>query len=154
MPRHATRTSFKAGKANRHWKGGTHDYWHRKAREIVRCPKGLIVHHIDGNYKNNSLDNLQIMSQSKHVSLHNKLRTVIRKKNTLRLKFKDVVNNLNILGYSSRKLAKLINVSKNTVLRLCNEVKMEREYKRDGTGPRARSPRKSVKKGGRRLGNC
>lgn len=37
--------------------------------------KGEVVHHIDGNGLNNSLDNLQIMSISEHVRLHNKLKT-------------------------------------------------------------------------------
>ena len=29
-----------------------------------------IVHHKDGNKKNNSVDNLQVMSQSQHIKVH------------------------------------------------------------------------------------
>lgn len=32
--------------------------------------KGEVVHHIDGNSRNNHPDNLQVMSQSEHVKLH------------------------------------------------------------------------------------
>lgn len=32
---------------------------------------GYVVHHIDGNKKNNSLDNLAVLSRSEHTRLHN-----------------------------------------------------------------------------------
>lgn len=35
-------------------------------------PKGYCIHHIDENPLNDRLDNLQLMSNSKHVSLHHK----------------------------------------------------------------------------------
>jgi hypothetical protein len=34
-----------------------------------------VVHHIDGNKKNNSLENLQIMDRGEHISLHTKGKT-------------------------------------------------------------------------------
>lgn len=36
--------------------------------------EGLDVHHIDLNHDNNDLSNLQILTKSEHVTLHNKLR--------------------------------------------------------------------------------
>jgi hypothetical protein len=33
-----------------------------------------VVHHINGNMTDNRLDNLELMTQSKHVGIHNKLR--------------------------------------------------------------------------------
>ena len=71
MPRHASSMSFKPGIEHVGWRGGTSDYWRREARKVVNCPKGLIVHHKDGNYKNNNFENLQIMTQGNHIRLHN-----------------------------------------------------------------------------------
>ena len=58
------------------WKGGTNDYWHRKARKIieehtrivVKYPK--VVHHIDKNRENNDINNLVIMTLSEHTKMH------------------------------------------------------------------------------------
>ena len=41
--------------------------WEEKFGEI---PKGFIIHHKDGNTKNNLIENLQIMTQSEHLKLH------------------------------------------------------------------------------------
>lgn len=35
-----------------------------------KLEKGEIVHHIDGNKRNNSPDNLMVMTQSEHARLH------------------------------------------------------------------------------------
>ena len=40
-------------------------------RKLLRSE---IVHHIDGNRLNNSIENLEIMSQGEHILLHNRLR--------------------------------------------------------------------------------
>lgn len=37
---------------------------------IPECYEGCIVHHIDGDCHNNIVDNLEVMSQSKHASKH------------------------------------------------------------------------------------
>lgn len=39
-----------------------------------RLKRGEVVHHIDGNKLNNSLENLHLMTNSAHVSLHRALR--------------------------------------------------------------------------------
>ena len=41
---------------------------HRLVTRVVGFD--TVVHHIDGNKKNNSLENLQIMSRSEHCKLH------------------------------------------------------------------------------------
>jgi len=46
---------------------GSFDYEHR---ELVKAPKGMVVHHIDGNRSNNSLDNLMVLTQQEHVAIH------------------------------------------------------------------------------------
>lgn len=50
-----------------------HQHKHRNIAEQVlerRLDTNEVVHHIDGNPKNNSLDNLIVLSRSKHTSLH------------------------------------------------------------------------------------
>lgn len=68
----------RSGAANRHT--GTIGYVklegrhaHRVLAEIKigrRLLRGEVVHHIDGNKKNNALSNLQVLTQSEHVRLH------------------------------------------------------------------------------------
>lgn len=43
--------------------------WIKNNGEI---PKGMVIHHIDGNKRNNDIHNLMLMSRSEHTSLHNK----------------------------------------------------------------------------------
>lgn len=68
-----------------HWKGGCEGYYHMQARKIVekltgiKPSKELVVHHIDGNYKNNEPNNLLICTNSYHMSLHHKLKSVYGK---------------------------------------------------------------------------
>jgi hypothetical protein len=51
-----------------------------EALGLSEMPAGMIVHHIDGNPLNNSLDNLQMMTPSAHTRLHQLERaTTIRK---------------------------------------------------------------------------
>jgi len=117
MPRHATKTSFKSGDQHVAWIGGTKDYWHREARKLTKCPKGLIVHHIDGNYKNNDINNLKIMTQSEHVALHNIYRKgQIKKNSKIRQSIKQVLS-LKKQGLTRKEISNCLNVSFRTVKR-------------------------------------
>ena len=122
MPRNANQTSFKPGPLHSFWGGGGYDYWCREARKTVGAKKGEIVHHIDGNHKNNSPDNLKIMTQSKHVGLHNKLRKGEKNYGCLRYKVLNDVLELTNEGLSSRAIAIKLGISKTTVLR-CRRMK-------------------------------
>lgn len=117
MPRHATKTSFKKGRLHKRWKGGCEDYWHIEARKKVNCQKGMIVHHIDNDVKNNSITNLQIMTQSEHCSLHNKQRRGKKRYDCIKYQIKKKVDKLTKQGYTSREIAKILGVGKTTVLR-------------------------------------
>jgi hypothetical protein len=51
-----------------------------QAAGCTYVPKGSVVHHIDGNKLNNSVDNLQCMTRSEHMSHHAKERATTRRK--------------------------------------------------------------------------
>jgi len=54
-------------------KNGRWRYSHRRAAEKKLGRKiwdGFVVHHRDGNKRNNRYSNLQVMSRSKHSKLH------------------------------------------------------------------------------------
>ena len=126
MAQHVTKTSFKSSKEHKYWKGGTSDYWRREARKKVNCPKGLIVHHIDGNYKNNNLDNLQIMYQSEHVALHNKQRKGVKQKSLAReIAVKVIALRKNDLSYN--EIALKLNINKRMVKRCLSTIWQQQE---------------------------
>jgi len=62
------------------WKGSLTDGFRAYEHHIVCCealgltsmPSGHVVHHIDHNKLNNSIENLQMMTRSKHMSYHAK----------------------------------------------------------------------------------
>lgn len=122
MPRHASSMSFKPGIEHICWRGGTSEYWRREARKVVNCPKGLIVHHKDGNYKNNNFENLQIMTQGNHIRLHNLSafghKAMKKRKEASYKKYKKQVIDLTKNKIPSRKIAKQLGISKNKVLRI------------------------------------
>ena len=109
--RHGNKTSFKAGENHRYWKGGTYDYWHREARKKINVPVGKIVHHKNGNWKDNSLENLQIMSQSEHVTLHNnKKKGTIKPNSKIRKVIVDVLK-LKKQGFLRKEIANKLNIN-------------------------------------------
>lgn len=62
-------------------------YYGRKEHRVVaerkigrRLQPGEIVHHIDGNPRNNAPENLQVMTQAEHTRLHAKLRREAKEK--------------------------------------------------------------------------
>jgi hypothetical protein len=56
--------------------GGKSFYKHRIVWELENgpIPIGHVVHHIDGNKRNNALANLELVERGKHVSHHGKER--------------------------------------------------------------------------------
>jgi len=59
------------------WKGGSSTWWRNQARKTMETKLGRklnkqqeVVHHIDGNYTNNSINNLIVLSRAKHASIH------------------------------------------------------------------------------------
>ena len=71
-------SELKKGKDNPNWNGGTSfAFYDRIAKEnlIQKCClcgsiKFLLVHHKDGNRKNNNLDNLMVVCKSCHAKIH------------------------------------------------------------------------------------
>lgn len=51
----------------RYTRGNTHRLEHRL---VTNAPRGMHVHHIDGDITNNAASNLQVMTPSEHATLH------------------------------------------------------------------------------------
>ena len=129
MPRHATETSFKPSIDHTNWKGGCSNYWRREARIKVNCPKDKIVHHKDGNVRNNNANNLQIMTQSKHTTIHNKQRKgKIKPESILRKNINKVIM-LRKENIPYKKIAKELNINKRMVKRCITTYNKEKEVK-------------------------
>lgn len=67
-----TANSHDVGNQYERGHGGGYCFMHRKIAEGLLGPldRDTVVHHIDGNPLNNSLDNLIVFSRSTHASLH------------------------------------------------------------------------------------
>ena len=63
-------------KEDGHYRGYHGKYLHRDVWEFYngKIPRGYVIHHKDLNPENNSIENLQLMSQVEHKKLHNKIR--------------------------------------------------------------------------------
>ena len=55
------------GKKNGRWKDGSSQTYYRNK---ANAKSGQVVHHKDGNKKNNSRSNVKVVSKSKHNKLH------------------------------------------------------------------------------------
>lgn len=78
----------KTGEAHHNWKGECDDgygyltiLWNGKRRfvhsvvmmealGVTELPKGMVVHHIDGDRKNNNINNLALVTDSGHKMIH------------------------------------------------------------------------------------
>ena len=49
-----------------------------QALGLTELPKGFVVHHIDGNKKNNNIDNLALITTSGHGKLHSLIRDLCK----------------------------------------------------------------------------
>lgn len=73
------RRDAKFGPANANWKGGSWPTYHTRARvtwERYRqapIPPGYLIHHADQNPKNNSIDNLMLLTYKEHRAIHKTL---------------------------------------------------------------------------------
>jgi len=74
-------SSVKSNENNPRWNGGCRAYWTFRARKTLerKCgvswikmfkPIRAVIHHIDGNFRNDSFDNLCVMPLKEHNVLH------------------------------------------------------------------------------------
>lgn len=68
------------------------------------------VHHVDGNKKNNNIDNLEVVDMAEHRRIHNIEDKIYESKYDLEL-----IRELYLEGYSTRKIAEMIGIGKSTV---------------------------------------
>ena len=59
----------------------SHIIWCSHSGNPSKVPKGFVINHIDGNYKNNNYNNLSLMNKIEHHKLHHKLFKLRRKQN-------------------------------------------------------------------------
>lgn len=102
--------------------------------------KGRCVHHIDGNKQNNDIRNLQGMTIKEHISMHMRIRVYIDKivpappNPKLKIDENKIIPLYN-LGFSDRKIAKSLGISKSWVLQWRNRRKLSSNYFAFGKEP-------------------
>ncbi|VVB58137.1 HNH endonuclease [Candidatus Anstonella stagnisolia] len=59
---------------SREWDGESENYWHQIAREKMGVSDpNLVVHHIDGNWRNNDPNNLMVLTRGMHIKMHKEI---------------------------------------------------------------------------------
>ena len=107
------------------WEKDENGKYRQKHRLIVekflgrKLSSNQIVHHIDGNKKNNILSNLKVMTREEHSSIHGGKHKNFRKgyspHNKLPKKKVDQLIDLFVIHQNYSKVAKLLNISDMTV---------------------------------------
>lgn len=65
-----------SGEKNPMWNGGCRTYYQNIAYRVweeywrEKMPEGYILHHVDGNYRNNDISNLAMITNSLHEKIH------------------------------------------------------------------------------------
>ena len=90
-----------------------------------------IVHHIDGNKKNNNIDNLMIVTMAEHRAIHNYQDREYKKLYNI-----NEVEKLYLEGNSTREVARILGMGKSTVGAYVRELGIARKnfIKDDKTG--------------------
>jgi hypothetical protein len=71
------------GDKHPNWTGGGADYWKRKSRKAWekhhgrKIPKGMVIHHIDGDRTNIDPANLQLRTNRGHGRWHQRIKKLI-----------------------------------------------------------------------------
>ena len=64
------------GQYSPNWKGGTREWWNKQARKIMekylnkKLTKKDIIHHKNGNWRDNRLENLLLTNRQEHAKIH------------------------------------------------------------------------------------
>lgn len=78
-----TRSEMQREYKNHQWRGGSWSSFHAIAIRAweawwnQKIPTGYLIHHVDGNYKNNEITNLALVTRSFHAKRHGFGKTLI-----------------------------------------------------------------------------
>jgi len=75
-----------------------------------------LVHHINGNKKDNRIENYSIQTRSNHTSNHNKLRR--------KYDYELIKNTIDSTGYGYKRIAKMFNIPISSSKDICKKLKL------------------------------